>query len=77
MIGIDERWCEVNHPPRLTHPFPFWLYGESTFDYVSNMMQYKSLEAASRKIKLILGKTEAAPAKKAPAKKAAPKAAEA
>lgn len=58
IIGIDQRWCEANRPPDLIHPFPFWLYGAGMDDYVVNMMSYQTLELATRKIGLMLGRAQ-------------------
>lgn len=54
IVGLDQRWCESNHPPDLIHPFPFWLYGDIS-DYLVHMIQYKSFESAARKLGLLLG----------------------
>lgn len=62
VIGLDRRWCELARAPDLTHPFPFWLYGNDTGDYIVNMMSYQGLEHASRKIGLMLGKAKPLPA---------------
>jgi hypothetical protein len=62
IIGISQRWCEANDDLELTHPFPFWLYGEDGSDYLVNMMQFQSLESAGRKIGLMLGQGKALPA---------------
>jgi len=56
VIGIDGRWCAANREPDLQHPFPFWLYDGDTGDYLVNMMQMQSLESATRKIRLLLGR---------------------
>ena len=61
VFGIDARWCRGDGRLELTNPFPFWLYSESTIDYALNMMRLKSVEAAMRKVKLLLGREPAAP----------------
>ncbi|MGE3623044.1 MAG: hypothetical protein AB7H77_04105 [Bdellovibrionales bacterium] len=58
VFGIDDRWCESGHSPRLTHPFPFWLYGGDTGDYLSHVLEAKNLEAAIRKLKIMSGLDE-------------------
>ncbi len=62
VFGIDERWCEANRPLTIAHPFPFWLYGKSNWDYLSNILQMKSLQSAGDKIRLLKGKIKIAPA---------------
>jgi hypothetical protein len=62
VIGLDPRWCAANHALELTHPFPFWLYGAGTRDYLVNMLQMQSLGGAGRKINLLLGRIKPAPA---------------
>ena len=58
IFGIDGRWCEPNKALDLTHPFPFWLYSASKFDYAAGMMQFQSLESMGRKIKLLIGSAQ-------------------
>lgn len=60
VLGLDASWCTTAHPIALQNPFPFWLYSKSRLDYALNMMQYKSFEAAWRKLKLLFGKEHAA-----------------
>jgi hypothetical protein len=60
VFGLDASWCTTARPIPLGNPFPFWLYSKSRLDYTLNMMQYKSFEAAWRKLKLLFGKARAA-----------------
>lgn len=56
VFGIDGRWCRGDGRLELTNPFPFWLYSRSAVDYARHMMRLKSVEAAARKVKLLLGR---------------------
>jgi hypothetical protein len=60
VFGLDMTWCTTEQPIPLAYPFPFWLYDRSRIDYALNMMRYKSLEAALRKLKLLLGRERVA-----------------
>ena len=53
VIGIDSTWCTTEDPIPITNPFPFWLYSPSRLEYARNMMNYKSIEAALRKVKML------------------------
>jgi hypothetical protein len=55
VFGIDASWCATDDPIKLAYPFPLWLYSEDRFDYVVNMMRYKSFEAVVRRLKLLAG----------------------
>ena len=62
VLGLDATWCRGDGRLPLANPFPFWLYGDSTLDYALSMMRMQSFDAAGRKIKLLLGRAEPAPA---------------
>jgi hypothetical protein len=55
VFGIDQPWCTTANPVIPNHPFPFWLYSNDRLDYVLNMMRYKTIEAAARRLKLLAG----------------------
>ena len=55
VFGIDATWCQSDGQLLLPNPFPFWLYGANRLDYAVNMMRLQSLDAAGRKVKLLLG----------------------
>jgi hypothetical protein len=53
VLATDERWCVEN--PQPWHWFPFWLYGDSNFEYLINSLSSRSGSAAFRRIKFALG----------------------
>jgi hypothetical protein len=55
VFGIDQPWCTTATPIVPSHPFPFWLYSDDRLDYLVNMMRYKTIEAAARRLKLLAG----------------------
>jgi hypothetical protein len=55
VFGLDQSWCTTASPVTPSHPFPFWLYAGDRLDYVVNMMRYKTIEAAARRLKLLAG----------------------
>jgi hypothetical protein len=55
VFGLDQSWCSTADPVTPSYPFPFWLYSNDRFDYVINMMRYKTVEAAARRLKLLAG----------------------
>ena len=61
VIGIDASWCRSDGTLPLANPFPFWLYSENVGDYALGLMRFKTLEAATRKLKLMLGRARPAP----------------
>lgn len=60
VIDIDDSWCRGDGKLALANPFPFWLYAPSALTYAANMVQLQSVEAAARKVKLLLNRTQAA-----------------
>ncbi len=55
VFGLDQSWCTTAEPITPNYPFPFWLYSNDRLDYVINMVRYKTLEAAARRLKLLAG----------------------
>jgi hypothetical protein len=55
VFGLDQAWCTTANPIVPSHAFPFWLYSKDRLDYVFNMMRYKTIEAAARRLKLLAG----------------------
>jgi hypothetical protein len=53
VLATDERWCVDD--PQPWHWFPFWLYGDSNFEYLVNSLSSRSGGAAFRRIKFALG----------------------
>jgi hypothetical protein len=53
VLATDERWCVED--PQPWHWFPFWLYGDSNFEYLINSLNSRSGSAAIRRIKFALG----------------------
>lgn len=55
VIGLDLHWCQGAGQLDVQDPFPFWLYGDSRFGYVRYLLNLRGVEAAERKVKLMLG----------------------
>jgi hypothetical protein len=55
VFGLDTTWCTTADPIKLSNPFPFWLYSTSQLDYAFGAINYKMIEAAWRKVKLLAG----------------------
>jgi hypothetical protein len=53
VLAADERWCSEN--PQPWRWFPFWLYGDSDWEYLVNSLNSRSAGAALRRIKHALG----------------------
>ena len=49
-------WCMRDPALPLQHPFPFWLYGESRFDYVTRMFSSRALRHAGRRLLILAGR---------------------
>jgi hypothetical protein len=60
IFGLDSTWCTTENPIPLVNPFPFWLYSRNRLDYALGMMRYKSIEAAIRKVKMLMGRERSA-----------------
>jgi hypothetical protein len=54
LLVADPLWCQQKLAPP-AHPFPFWLYGESNFEYSIHMLDAKALDLAWRRTLLRLG----------------------
>jgi hypothetical protein len=55
VIGLDASWCQSDGKLDMRQPFPFWLYGESRFEYVRSLANMHGIEAALHKLKVMLG----------------------
>jgi hypothetical protein len=55
VIVTDEVWC--THDPALptTRPFPFWLYGGTTFDYALRLFSVHGISTAFGRVMIGLG----------------------
>jgi hypothetical protein len=53
VIASDEAWCTLDPALPLSHPFPFWLYGEN-LEYLANVLTSHSLDLVVRRIELAL-----------------------
>src|SRR5262249_16126067 len=54
LLVADQTWCTQNLVPP-AHPFPFWLYSESAFEYSMHVLDAKALDLAWRRTLLWLG----------------------
>jgi hypothetical protein len=55
VIVTDAGWCQRDAALPLQHPFPFWLYGESTLDYAGRLFSARALGRTWRRILLAAG----------------------
>jgi hypothetical protein len=55
VIVTDASWCQHDPALRMQHPFPFWLYGESTLDYVGRQFSTRALRLGLRRVMIGLG----------------------
>ena len=53
VLAADERWCSDD--PQPWRWFPFWLYGDSDWQYLVNSLNSRSVGAAFRRIKHAMG----------------------
>lgn len=53
VLAADPRWCSEN--PQPWRWFPFWLYGDSDWQYLVNSFNSRSIGAAFRRIKHAMG----------------------
>jgi len=54
----DGTWCQHDPALPLQHPFPFWLYGDSTLDYLGHLFSSRALGRAWRRVQIALGRRE-------------------
>ena len=57
-ITADAGWCLRDPALPQQHPFPFWLYGESRFDYVTRMFSSRALRHAGRRLMILAGRRQ-------------------
>jgi hypothetical protein len=50
VIVTDASWCQRDAALPMRHPFPFWLYGDSTIDYVSRLFSTRALRLTLRRL---------------------------
>src|SRR5207237_6464637 len=55
VIVTDAAWCVRDPALPLQHPFPFWLYGESTLDYAGRLFSSRALGRTWRRVLLAMG----------------------
>jgi hypothetical protein len=53
VLAADVRWCSED--PQPWRWFPFWLYGDSDWEYLVNSLNSRSVGAAFRRVKHALG----------------------
>jgi len=56
VIVTDASWCQRDPALPLQHPFPFWLYGESTLDYAGRLFSSRALGRTWRRVLLAAGR---------------------
>lgn len=55
VVVTDASWCQRDPALRMQHPFPFWLYGESTRDYLGRLFSTRALRLSLRRVMIGLG----------------------
>jgi hypothetical protein len=55
VIVTDTAWCQRDPALRLQNPFPFWLYGDSTLDYVGRLFSSRALGRTWRRVLIAFG----------------------
>jgi len=55
VIVTDSSWCQRDPALPLQHPFPFWLYGESSLEYVGRLFSTRALRLGSRRLMVAFG----------------------
>ena len=55
VIVTDAGWCMRDPALPLQHPFPFWLYGESTLEYAGRLFSSRALGRTWRRMLLVMG----------------------
>jgi hypothetical protein len=56
IIGIDTLWCTADPELRNTQPFPFWLFGENTLDYVKGLLRWDALDELPRRLTFVFSR---------------------
>jgi len=55
VIVTDESWCARDPALPQQHPFPYWLYEESNFDFLGRLFSSRALSLTWRRIQVGLG----------------------
>lgn len=55
VIATGSAWCTHDPAPPLRNPFPFWLYGESSLNYVSRLFSWRAVNHAYQRIMIFRG----------------------
>ena len=58
VITADASWCMRDPALPLQHPFPFWLYGDSKFDYAAHMFSSRALRHTWRRLMILAGRRQ-------------------
>ncbi len=55
VLGIDTTWCQANGKLDIAQPFPFWLYSDSTIEYLRALINMRGFDAVVHKIRVMTG----------------------
>jgi hypothetical protein len=55
IFGLDKSWCRDDGRLEPINPFPFWLVGDSSLDYLAGMMRLATFGGLGRKLEVMLG----------------------
>jgi hypothetical protein len=56
VLSADQTWCTGDPELPNSKPFPFWLYSESSVDYLRGLLRYDLLEEIPRRFEYVTGR---------------------
>lgn len=63
IFGLDGTWCTAGPDLRGPHPFPFWLYSPSTWQYLMGMVRLSALRQVWPRVRYLIGHRKLPPAR--------------
>jgi hypothetical protein len=61
VIVADTLWCTHSAELPPGNPFPFWLYGESSFSYARRLFSWRGIDHAFQRVLIGLGRQQRYP----------------
>jgi hypothetical protein len=55
VLVADESWCNADPALPIANPFPFWLYADSTLEYLGNIFGARTLDRVIRQLQIRIG----------------------
>src|ERR1700744_2899544 len=62
VLAADTPWCSHDADMPSEHPFPYWLYGDSTLDYARHTFSWRGIDHAIQRVLIGLGRQQRLPA---------------